>query len=67
MMFSATFPKDARKLARECMGDDYYRVRIGRPGQSHKNIKQDVLWVDRDLKQEAMTHSELMETKHEES
>jgi ATP-dependent RNA helicase DDX3X len=57
MMFSATFPKDARTLARKYMAQDHYRIRVGRPGQSHKNIRQDVIEVSnnpRDLKNQAV-------------
>lgn len=53
MMFSATFPKEIRRLARQYMSDDAYQIRVGRPGQSHKNIAQDILLVDRDRKDEA--------------
>ena len=42
MMFSATFPKEARALAKEYMAKDHIRVRIGRLGSSHKNIRQRV-------------------------
>ncbi len=42
MLFSATFPKDARKLAKVLLADDYIRVRIGRVGSTHLNIKQNV-------------------------
>ena len=42
MMFSATFPKEARALAREYMAKDHVRVRVGRAGSSHKNISQRV-------------------------
>ncbi|KAI9829406.1 MAG: hypothetical protein M1819_006343 [Sarea resinae] len=40
MMFSATFPKGARELARQFMALDHVRVRVGRPGSSHTNVKQ---------------------------
>ena len=42
MMFSATFPKKARELAREYLGDDHIRIRVGRAGSTHLNIKQNV-------------------------
>lgn len=54
MMFSATFPAAARKMAREYMTLDYYRITIGRPGQAHKNIRQSIVWVDQDQKREAI-------------
>ena len=42
MMFSATFPKGARKLAREYMASDHVRIRVGRPGSTHLNVTQQV-------------------------
>ncbi|KAK4608991.1 ATP-dependent RNA helicase DED1 [Fulvia fulva] len=54
MLFSATFPKGARELARSYMAQDYLRIRVGRPGQSHKNIRQNVVYVDQDNKREAL-------------
>lgn len=53
MLFSATFPKDARALAKEIMSEDHFRIRVGRPGQSHKNIDQIVIKVDNDSKRQA--------------
>ena len=50
MMFSATFPKTARAMAREYMAEDYVRIRVGRAGQSHKNIRQSVIEVEHDQK-----------------
>ena len=41
-MFSATFPKGARELARDYLDDDNIRVHVGRAGSSHKNITQRV-------------------------
>lgn len=35
MMFSATFPKAARALAKEFMTHDHVRVRVGRAGSTH--------------------------------
>lgn len=54
MMFSATFNKDARALSRQWMAEDHVQVRIGRPGSAHKNIRQNVIWVDHDKKREAV-------------
>ncbi|KAK5717381.1 hypothetical protein LTR15_009275 [Elasticomyces elasticus] len=54
MMFSATFPKGAREMARQYMAPDYYRIRVGRSGQAHKNIRQEIIQVDRDMKREAV-------------
>jgi superfamily II DNA/RNA helicase len=42
MMFSATFPKEARQLARERLEDGYIRIRIGRTGSTHNFITQNV-------------------------
>ncbi|KAK5136145.1 hypothetical protein LTR08_003982 [Meristemomyces frigidus] len=54
MMYSATFPKGARDMARQYMADDYIRVRVGRAGQAHKNIRQEVIFVDYQQKREAV-------------
>lgn len=54
MMFSATFPKGTRQLAREYMAKDYLRVRVGRAGSVHTNIKQDIVFVNGDAKKEAL-------------
>ncbi|KAE9982802.1 hypothetical protein BLS_005384 [Venturia inaequalis] len=53
-MFSATFPKEFRKIAKSFMADDYVRIRIGRIGSSHENIKQDVIWVEENKKRDAL-------------
>jgi ATP-dependent RNA helicase DDX3X len=42
MMFSATFPRAARRLAVQHMANDYAFVRVGRIGSTHKNITQRV-------------------------
>lgn len=42
MMFSATFPKEARAVAKEYMSKDHIRIRVGRAGSSHMNITQKV-------------------------
>ncbi|TKA52778.1 hypothetical protein B0A55_12521, partial [Friedmanniomyces simplex] len=52
LMFSATFPKTAREMARSYMAPDYIRIRVGRVGQTHKNINQEVLYVPGDKKKE---------------
>ena len=54
MMFSATFKKDARALSRRWMAEDHMQIRIGRAGQAHKNIRQNVVWVDQDKKRDAV-------------
>ena len=45
MMFSATFSKEARKLAREHMEEDFVRIKVGRIGSTHSNIKQNIVYV----------------------
>lgn len=54
LMFSATFSKEMRAIARQYMasGEDY-RLTVGRAGSSHKNIEQDVIYVDRNMKMQA--------------
>jgi ATP-dependent RNA helicase DDX3X len=54
LMFSATFSKEMRALARQYMatGEDY-RITVGRAGSSHKNIHQDVVLVNRNMKLQA--------------
>ena len=42
MMFSATFPKEARAVAREYMSKDHIRIRVGRVGSTHVNVTQKV-------------------------
>ena len=42
MMFSATFNKSCRQLARKFLAEDHVRVRIGRPGSAHINVDQKV-------------------------
>ncbi|KAF2150404.1 DEAD-domain-containing protein [Myriangium duriaei CBS 260.36] len=54
LMFSATFPKEARKLARQYLQEDYVRIRVGRAGSSHRNVQQQIIWVDEDAKQTAL-------------
>lgn len=54
MMFSATFPKNTRALARAYMSQDYLRIRVGRAGSAHANIQQDIVFVESDRKREAL-------------
>ena len=42
MMFSATFNKSCRELARRFLAADHVRIRIGRAGSAHMNVKQQV-------------------------
>jgi len=43
LMFSATFPKSVRNLARDFLADDYVFVKVGRVGSTTDNITQRVL------------------------
>ncbi|KAI1408076.1 P-loop containing nucleoside triphosphate hydrolase protein [Hypoxylon sp. FL1857] len=54
MLFSATFPKAVRKLAKEHLAMNHLLVRVGRIGSTHANIKQDVVYVRQELKKEAL-------------
>lgn len=49
MMFSATFNKACRQLARKFLTEDHVRVRIGRPGSAHINVDQNVSLPTRSL------------------
>jgi len=49
MLFSATFPRDARKLAKVLLADDHIRVRVGRLGSTHLNIKQNVRYFNHNI------------------
>jgi ATP-dependent RNA helicase DDX3X len=53
-MFSATFPKEFRKVAKTFMADNFVRIRIGRTGSSHENIKQSIMWVEENKKRDAL-------------
>ena len=53
-MFSATFPKSARKLAREYMDKDYVRIKVGRVGSTHQNITQQIIFVEESNKNQAL-------------
>jgi ATP-dependent RNA helicase DDX3X len=54
MMFSATFPKMARDLAKEHLAHDHIRIRVGRAGSSHVNIMQKVVFVEPSMKRQAL-------------
>lgn len=54
LLFSATFPKPLRDLAKEYLASDHVRFRVGRAGSTHTNIKQRVLHVDASLKRDAL-------------
>ena len=42
MLFSATFDKTMRKVAKKWLSGDHVRIRIGRSGSTHVNVKQNV-------------------------
>jgi len=54
MMFSATFPKTLRDLAKEHLREDHVRIRVGRIGSTHENIRQDVIFVTPEIKKKAL-------------
>lgn len=54
LLFSATFPKESRKVAKTYMNPDAIRVRIGRAGSTHKNVSQDIIFVERNMKKQAL-------------
>jgi ATP-dependent RNA helicase DDX3X len=54
MLFSATFPKAARELAKSHLAETHVRLRVGRAGSTHENIKQSIIYVDPSLKKQAL-------------
>ena len=54
MLFSATFPKAARDLAKTHLAETHVRLRVGRAGSSHNNIKQMVVYTDPSMKKQAL-------------
>lgn len=54
MMFSATFPRPVRKLAKEFLADEHLIIKIGRIGSTHSNIKQNIIYTDEANKQKAL-------------
>lgn len=40
LLFSATFNKHMRNVAKKFLAQDYVRIRVGRTGSSHDNVKQ---------------------------
>lgn len=53
-LFSATFPKGARDLAKEYLSASHVRFRVGRAGSTTENIKQVVLGAERHEKRELL-------------
>ncbi|RAH42379.1 DEAD/DEAH box helicase [Aspergillus brunneoviolaceus CBS 621.78] len=54
MMFSATFNKACRELARKYLADDHVRIRIGRPGSTHINVQQNIIFAERHMKKQCL-------------
>ena len=54
LMFSATFNKDLRQLAKNYLAVDFVRVRIGRAGSTHINVSQQIIYAERDMKNQAL-------------
>jgi ATP-dependent RNA helicase DDX3X len=40
LLFSATFKPELRKIAKKYLANDHIRIRIGRAGSTHVNVKQ---------------------------
>jgi hypothetical protein len=40
LLFSATFKAELRKVAKQYLSNDHIRIRIGRSGSTHVNVKQ---------------------------
>ena len=54
MMFSATFPKSVLRIADEYMSEEHMQISVGRIGSTHANIKQQIFWVEEDLKKKCL-------------
>ena len=52
LLFSATFNKEMRKLARKFLAIDHVMIRIGRAGSVHVNVKQHVSYIPRPSQEE---------------
>lgn len=53
-MYSATFPRTVRELAREYLSDYFVNVRVGRLGATTSDITQRVEWVEHQDKQDRL-------------
>ncbi|KAL7920827.1 P-loop containing nucleoside triphosphate hydrolase protein [Trichoderma austrokoningii] len=53
-LFSATFPKAARDLAKKYLCDSHVRFRVGRAGSTTENIKQMIVEVTQEMKNETL-------------
>ncbi|KAF3390306.1 ATP-dependent RNA helicase ded1 [Penicillium rolfsii] len=54
LMFSASFNKECRKLARTYLRRDHIRIRISRPGSAVRHIHQVIVWVESVNKKKAL-------------
>ncbi|KAK5663188.1 hypothetical protein OQA88_6605 [Cercophora sp. LCS_1] len=54
MFFSATFPKAVRDLAKTHLALNHVRIRVGRAGSTHANIKQKIIFTDPSMKRQAL-------------
>ncbi|KAK2742946.1 hypothetical protein FQN57_005076 [Myotisia sp. PD_48] len=54
MMFSATFSKGCRQVARKYLANDHVRIRIGRVGSSHLNVRQQVIYAEEPMKKKCL-------------
>ncbi|KAM4065114.1 DEAD/DEAH box helicase [Hirsutella rhossiliensis] len=55
-LFSATFPKAARDLARDHLSASHVRFRVGRAGSTTENIRQTVMQAERDEKRDKLVN-----------
>ncbi len=53
-LFSATFPKATRDLAKEYLAESHVRFRVGRAGSTTENILQNIVKVDRASKRDTV-------------
>lgn len=53
-MFSATFPKVCAELAEQHLAHNHARIRVGRAGSTHDNIKQDILFCEPSMKRQCL-------------
>ncbi|KAJ9226488.1 hypothetical protein DTO212C5_1407 [Paecilomyces variotii] len=54
LMFSATFNKACRELARNYLADDHVRIRIGRAGSAHLNVEQQIIYSEENKKKQCL-------------
>ncbi|KAL0096715.1 P-loop containing nucleoside triphosphate hydrolase protein [Phycomyces blakesleeanus] len=54
LMFSATFPRAIRKLARDFLKPDYLFLKVGRVGGTTSSITQNVVYVEEENKRESL-------------